>query len=499
MTSIDFLKEIRKHQSGCVGLLQRFKAANLTSEDVANAKSICGSSLLHFVMRFCTGEGVLGLVKHLVELHPEGVTTQNEKGYLPIHVLPSRVGLVGLGIQTTKASIQHDQLEAHHDQLEARLFLMTKYTEGLKVKDENGYTPLVRAIRFQYNEIVKVIVDQFPEQVKEYCCSETGKIPLDHAMEVWNHNAVKMLIVACPEYATKSQVPLQSLISVGKCVNLTEQMEMIGTIAEVLPQAFDFSCDCNEDDFSCAGKLSTCKLATHAVPQFLKATQMIPIWKQSVVRCLLKHSTTRRRTDMGTNTAANSTAVLSPYFEKKLLDLELQMKSTSLQLEHTEMEMLAAKAELETAQQQREKDKQLLAKEQTIKLKDTNDQMSNDSLILKLDCTWSAQELMGVLELLMHRYKNSKDSSNFEPQHSVVCIAASYVAKEENPPKIRLLRTIEAMNKELLEMATFGYASETELESSSISRSPTDTSEPMAVHNDESRKRARLSPCPVVL
>lgn len=122
----------------------------------------------------------------------------------------------------------------------------------------------------------------------------------------------------------------------------------------------------------------------------------------------------------------------------------------------------------------------------------------NDTLAVKLDRTWSTQELKRVIELLMQRHESLAARSNGEAQGSVACIAASYVAKEYHPPKERLIRTIEAMNKEILSMPATAYVSDTEMESGPSSSSMSHTYESIECHGDDNRKRARLS-CGAVL
>lgn len=347
MTTMDILTEIRDSQDECFELLRRFKKANISSEDVANAESTKTRALpLHFVLRFCSGAGILELIKYLVELYPEGVARRTIHGHLPIHVLPGRPR--GQQVDGESPRVK-SSASMQQDQLEARLFLMYYYTEGLNVTDKKGYTPLVRAIRVHYNEIVKVIVEEFQEHVQESCKTMDQRTPLNHAAQGSNFDAVKMLIRACPEYATNPQVPLQFLYSVGNLHTLEDQMKMIGIIAEVLPQIFEISCKCNKGELGC-----NCKLSDHPVNYFLRLNTQLPAWKQGFVKCLLKHSFSRPRSRSDSvpyPTATVGSPNVSADHKNTVISLELDLKAMKLKKEELEVRLQTAKAELEKAKE----------------------------------------------------------------------------------------------------------------------------------------------------
>jgi hypothetical protein len=72
----------RDHQ--CKTLLKVFHDENLKLEDVASARDAYGLFLIHNVLFYSRGEGVLELVRYLVELDPDCVKRKTHAGSLPI-------------------------------------------------------------------------------------------------------------------------------------------------------------------------------------------------------------------------------------------------------------------------------------------------------------------------------------------------------------------------------------------------------------------------------
>ena len=114
MPKIDVMKKIIENGRNGKEILESFQEANLTSDDLKSiTETNNGWSPIHIVMQFGEGEGVLELVKYLVNLHPDCVKVKTKEGFLPIHVLPD----VSIRFdrprppRDEKKRIQKDQLE----------------------------------------------------------------------------------------------------------------------------------------------------------------------------------------------------------------------------------------------------------------------------------------------------------------------------------------------------------------------------------------------------
>jgi hypothetical protein len=266
MPHIQILDEIRKNRSNCFDIVKTFEKANVNCEDVAKAKSNSGKVPLHYVMMFCKGEGILELVQFLVRRHPQCVQAKTDRDTLPINLMPP----------TTNPQLVIDAMQ--RDQLQARLYLMKKYPEGVKMEDEDGETPLVRAIIGRCNIIVQAILEKFPELAKEP--NTRGKIPLHYAMETGNADAVKILYSIYPEgIAVKDQsgtTPAQILSAIH------DKDKMIAALVDVLCDVFEIACACDTTE-EC-----TCKFSNQMMPQFLNESNL-PMWSRDVVWCLIRN------------------------------------------------------------------------------------------------------------------------------------------------------------------------------------------------------------------
>ena len=169
MPKIDIIDEIRKNRGTCRELVKRFESENINCEDVANSKTSSGFSPIHYVMVFCKGEGILDLVQFLVRRHPKCVRSKNSNGALPINLMP--------------ASTNPQQVidEMQRDQLQARLYLIKKFPDGIKMEDNDGESPLVRAIIGKCNILVEAIAERFPELVRE--ANGKGRLPLHYDLD----------------------------------------------------------------------------------------------------------------------------------------------------------------------------------------------------------------------------------------------------------------------------------------------------------------------------
>jgi hypothetical protein len=152
----DVLKLIYLYHDQCKTLLKVFHHENLKLEDVASARDDYGLFPIHNVLLYCWGEGVLELVRYLVELDPDCVKRKTHAGLLPIHVMP--------GMPLTVESTRLDVIQ--NDQLQARIFLMKQFPEGIRHFNQYGRSPLSEALKAKCNIIVKAILDESPELAK---------------------------------------------------------------------------------------------------------------------------------------------------------------------------------------------------------------------------------------------------------------------------------------------------------------------------------------------
>ena len=199
------LKLIYLHRDQCKTLLKVFHDENLKLEDVASARDAYGLFPIHCVLFYCWGEGVLDLVRYLVELDPDCVKRKTHAGSLPIHVMP---GMPFTGESTSLDACQKDQLEA-------RIFLMKHFPEGMKHTNQYGRSALSEAIKAKCNIIVKAILDESPELAK--WPQENGRIPLHLAIEEKNSTAINLLLHSYPEGLTvcdkAGKSPLMAVLS----------------------------------------------------------------------------------------------------------------------------------------------------------------------------------------------------------------------------------------------------------------------------------------------
>jgi len=121
---------------------------------------------LHVIMSLCYGEGVLELVRYIVDTCPESVKQKDIAKKLPIQIMPDK-----------KANT------CKHN-LEARFFLLKQYPELLQaamLKDEQG--------------IIGAIVNEFPELID----AESYVAILKAAMEKDNQGIVEAIVDLFPE------------------------------------------------------------------------------------------------------------------------------------------------------------------------------------------------------------------------------------------------------------------------------------------------------------
>jgi hypothetical protein len=431
MPELDIIKEIVLNADKCNGLLERFRAANLVGKDLIDATDIItdGNSPLHEVMRSCHGENVLELVEYLVEIHSKGVQAKDAFGNLPIHVMP-RFASPAINI---KESIQRDQLPA-------RRFLLTKYPEGVKERNNRGETPLVKAIFLEYNIFVQSIATDFPNIVTEP--DENGKLPLQHAIESWNDETVKIILRIHPE-----AIILMREFPPG---DEADRQRVLAAIAEVVPETFDIDCSCEEQNGECH-----CKPSNKLINIFFAGAKLAD-WGQEVMWRLMKSSLHRKRLALPEKVLKLSAELSTEKAENEKLRNE--MMETENTLERTKQKLKVAKAVVESTIGHLEQQK-VLAQEQEAKylevamkiqcLQETRNFHTENKFLSKIDHEWSVTELKAVLESLVQRL------GYLIPGHtklSMAQIAASYLVKDDDPPKLQVIDTIEALNQELLEL-----------------------------------------------
>lgn len=343
--------------------------------------------------------------------------------------------------------------------------------------------------------MVHGMVEAYPELLYYEVCS---KKPLDCAIEMWNYEAVECLIKHTPQSTlllgdSLAALPLRRLFSIAKMSNTENQKALIATIAKAFPKAFDISCECKEYTEECS-----CDLVKHPVLEFLRSsatnTNKLPKWRLNIVQCLLRHSTTCKET----------------LFPETNLHRDLEMKLESLKDEKEQIQAETAKVatDLEAARKQIEHYQSLLATQKLDSTKDddlnTQNQAKNivskiDSpLFVKVDDNWSAGDLKIILKGIMQRFDDLKgECAEADSRCSVGWIAASYISKEENPSKDRLLVSIEALNEELADLEDEKSSSSNAYSTTSSISTSTKENHYRSTTKSSPAKRAKVSPRPI--
>ena len=133
---------------------------------------------LHYAMEYGQ-EGVLDLVKLLVELHPEGVSGQTHVGRLPINLITGN--------------------NETDDWLKAFEFLLKKYPNGAKTGDKYGNLPIHIASNFGIVSALKLLLESYPEGAKTG--SKCGNLPIHIASYCGNVPVLKLLLESYPDGA----------------------------------------------------------------------------------------------------------------------------------------------------------------------------------------------------------------------------------------------------------------------------------------------------------
>eukprot|EP00980_Cylindrotheca_fusiformis_P014187 scaffold3725_cov114-Cylindrotheca_fusiformis.AAC.4 len=428
MVKLDIQREIALNATKCEGLLERFRSGNVGGQEIVDATDgDDGNSPLHEVMRSCQGDNVLELVEYLVEAHPEGVEAEDASGNLPIHIMPR------FASPTNKKSIQRDQLLA-------RKFLMEKYPDGVRQRNKRGETPLAKAIFLDYNIFVTSMVTDNPTLLTEP--DKDGKLPLHYAIESWNEEMVKILIQMYPEGISSIEA-----LPPG---DEDDRQTILSAIAEGSPQSFEIHCSCGKDDGECV-----CKPPTILIRKFF-AEAKFQKWGQDIMWSLMKGSMHRHRLALPEQILKLSAELTKEKKEKE--ELEEELRVTRYGWERTCQQLKVSKAVVGSTLKRLE-DQKVLAQEHAAKylkvalqmqtLQETRNFHAETGLMSKVDSEWSIEELKAVLESLVKRLEY------LIPEHtqpSMTQIAALYILKEDNPPKSHLTDTIEALNQELMQL-----------------------------------------------
>jgi len=268
-SKLDILAEIRKNRSNCVELLQKFQKANINCEDVANAKSKSGWLPLHFVMVFCKGPGILELVKFLCRRHPRCVQSKTDRDTLPINLMPP----------TTNPQPVIDAMQ--RDQMDARLYLMKKYPEAIRMKDKDGETPLVRAVIGRCNILADAMIARFPELARE--TNKKGRLPLHYAMETANAGAVNILYKAHPEGIDVADH--MGVTPYYIFFNLHDKDPVIAALVDLMCKVFEI-----EDATRPFTEETTSTIYKQALPQYAIDSNL-SVWTEKVVWRLINNWT----------------------------------------------------------------------------------------------------------------------------------------------------------------------------------------------------------------
>ncbi|CAJ1966454.1 unnamed protein product [Cylindrotheca closterium] len=432
-------KEISLNPDKCDKLVARYRRMKLDAQsflDATDPMDQGGFTPLHEVMRICHGNHVLDLVEYIVETHPTSVETKDANGNLPIHVLPRFLSA------ENKKQIQLDQIQA-------RRFLLSKHPESIKTKNNRGKTPLSKAIMFEYNILVQTMLDDNETLLTQP--DEDGKVPLNHAMENFSISTVKMFLEQRPDdILTIAEFPKG---------DLEERQQLLAAIGHAIPETFDTECEASEE-----GEEGEWQLSSNLIRQFLSEAKLEQ-WGQDVIWRMMKSSVYRNRQAFPQKIEALSKQLQQEkkrsvaHLEETISDYEEKLNQLKIANERTRQELKVSKAMRSTVSM-RLKQHETLAQEQETKyielamkvqsLQEARNFNSESKYFAKVDTEkWTVEELKAVLQSLIQRL------NYLIPEHtklSMAHVAGSYLAQDEHADKAMLIDTIEALNKELLEL-----------------------------------------------
>jgi len=186
--SASVLQLIYKHRHQCLKqLLPRLKELNWN--DVKDSQDSYGSYPLHYVLFYCTGNGVLAVVQYILQHDPDALYKTTKHQMTPIHIMPG-VNFSGDVHKYSLESIQRDQLKA-------RSYMMKKDPSILTHINSFGRLPLSEAVVRGCNRVAKQMLKEYPHLVFEKEAND--RIPLYHAIQKENPFATTLLISYYPK------------------------------------------------------------------------------------------------------------------------------------------------------------------------------------------------------------------------------------------------------------------------------------------------------------
>jgi hypothetical protein len=495
--AMEMINDIRQDgDRKCFEVLECFRMSKLTPKEAKRAKDKNDFTLLHYVMFYGKGKGVLQLVQHLVYLYPDSVKATTKMGNLAIHLMPQFDGK------------NADRSKILNDQLAARLFLIGKHPAGLRALDSDGFMPLFRAIRYGYNATARAIVETFPEAAKIQ--NSHGQIPLHLSLDMLDVDTslVEKLLYNYPagfrllDNAGKS--PLGNFLLRGNEETLEWKKQIIATIAKAAPDAFQTACRqeklfndlvsnirhqvCvvsprgnssvkNQGDQSEKNVLSSEDGVAYSQPDAAAVTQKVEgrglleknllVSKDQVASSQSEVAALKQKVKELTEEREE--------IEKKLADSQDQVAARTKDHQVAKAKVAALTkqvAKLDGAEQARDDaNRQAVAfiTEQNLNMRLFHAARKSERILLsKIDGDWSIPDLQGTLQSLIHRINDLKDTSIQNAKRSIPFKFAQVSTNSTNAEREDLMDLIEALNKELLELESFA--------------------------DNASRKRARLSP-----
>ncbi|KAL3937266.1 MAG: hypothetical protein SGBAC_007597 [Bacillariaceae sp.] len=432
--AMNIKKEISLNPDKCGQLLARYTKRKLNSQAFIDATEEGGWSPLHEVMRCCHGDRVKDLVEYIVQTHLASGQTKDADGNLAIHILPHFVSA------ENKKQIQLDQAEA-------RRFLLSKYPESIRNKNNRGETPLTKAILFEYNILVQTILDNDETLLTEP--DEDEKLPFNHAMENFSISTVKMLLEKRPD----------DILGIAEFPkgDTEERQQLLAAIGQAVPETFD------TEPATTAEEEGQWQLSSNLIHQFLSEAKLEQ-WGQDVIWRMMQSSVHRNRQAFPRKIEALSEELEQEKekvtsLEETIAKFEEDMQKLVITNERTKQELKVARAIGETTSMKL-KQHDILAQEQEAKyielsmkvqsLQEARNFVEESQFLAKMDSDqWTIAELKAVLESLIKRL------DYLIPEHtklSMAHVAGSYLANDEDADKNMLIDTIEALNQELLEL-----------------------------------------------
>lgn len=456
----------------CVEILQLFKDSPLTRGEAKKAMDGNHFTLLHYVMFYGKGEGVLELVQYLYDLIPGCVRATSLRGNLAIHLVPDWLG----------NRVLCDKMQ--RDQLAARLFIIRKCPALLSTADGDGNFPLCRAISGACYITAKVMIESFPHVAKQINANGENPLHLCLKTPLCNTSLVEALIFHFPkglhQLDNAGKSPFDYFLNMGRPETLGWRKQILSKVAKAAPRAsiLKLKVSHQEEFFN---ELASVRRKVSAVSPEGNGSEKDQGNDSDPNLSSLKGTIAASRATIGDLTKkakdlAEERGQLQrsqseiAKLNEKVKEVSGQREELRKKLEETQSEN-AARAkqlkaqELSSTQRLSKLEKEIeerdAAKSQAVAFIEeqnlfmrllTASRKSEARLLSKIECTWSVPDLKPIVQSLVHRINDVAESLGSTSERSIAVKFAERSFNDPEPSQKDMVQLIKALNKELLEL-----------------------------------------------